>query len=177
MFRREARLECPPLRRKQPSGAFVTAEWPHGLFISLGHARPEFVLCSDFCTMDNFSQSFHAEGAGRRSHTSLDACWSSRPMLRTRSQHEQKCRKGTETVPILRQWMRELIDLALVAAAAKTRGGRQNSPIDDALSLRDGTLLEDSRHMLKPPCGTPARAERSLVQCRGNASHRVAALA
>jgi hypothetical protein len=105
---------------------------PFRLVDHLGLARPGFVRRSDFRTIDTFSRSFHAEGAGRRLHQP-GRCWSSRPMLRTRSQHEpKKCRKGTEMVPILYRWMRELIDLATVVATAKTRGGRQNSLIDDA---------------------------------------------
>src|SRR5215472_5951889 len=47
---------------------------PNAVSPSLGQAKLELVLHSDFCTMDNCSGSFHAVSAGRRSDTSLDAC-------------------------------------------------------------------------------------------------------
>ena len=38
-------------------------------------------------------------------------------------------------------------------------------------------LVDDSRHVLKPPRGASARAERPVVQRRRNSAHRLATLA
>jgi len=58
MFRRERGLECPSFGRKRPSGAFFTIGWRQAVSPSLGQAKLELVLHSDFCTMDNCSGSF-----------------------------------------------------------------------------------------------------------------------
>ena len=104
MFRRERGLECPSFGRKRPSGAFFTIGWRQAVSPSLGQAKLELVLHSDFCTMDNCSGSFPCCKRWEAIRHQLGRLWSSRPMLRTRSQPEPR---SAEKVP---KWYRFCID-------------------------------------------------------------------
>jgi hypothetical protein len=77
---------------------------PNAVSPSLGQAKLELVLHSDFCTMDNCSGSFPCCKRWEAIRHQLGRLWSSRPMLRTRSQPEPR---SAEKIP---KWYRFCID-------------------------------------------------------------------